>query len=75
MIAFIEAKVRIMDKIYIEAEFDEQVLECPSCNWKGSGSDTIIIDLYGISEVKEIHCPECDSYLAGVRSRSDNPPA
>ena len=64
-----------MDKIYIDTEFHEQVVECPSCDWKGRGSDTVIIDLYGISDVKEIYCPECDSYIAGVRSRSDNPPA
>lgn len=64
-----------MQEMYYEAEFDEQSLECPKCNWKGKGSDANVIDLYGVAEVKEIHCPECDTYLGGVKSRSDNPPS
>ena len=64
-----------MKEVYYDTEFDEQSLECPTCSWKGKGYDTNVIDLYGVSDVKEIHCPNCDQYLGGIKSRGDNPPS
>lgn len=55
-----------MDEIFNSEGFDEQVLTCPKCGWKGKGSEAIIIDLYGLSKVQEVHCPNCDHYLGGL---------
>ena len=60
-----------MQKVYNERGFDDEVMSCGRCGWEGSGYDVNIIDLYGLSKVKEIHCPRCDSYLGGVQN-SDN---
>ena len=60
-----------MQKVYNERGFDDEVMSCGRCGWEGSGYDVNIIDLYGLSKVKEIHCPRCDSYLGGVQN-ADN---
>ena len=57
-----------MQKVYNERGFDEEVISCGRCGWEGSGYDANIIDLYGLSRVKEVHCPKCDSYLGGVQN-------
>lgn len=57
-----------MQKVYNERGFDDEVMSCGRCGWEGSGYDVNIIDLYGLSKVKEIHCPRCDSYLGGVQN-------
>ncbi len=55
-----------MRQTYNENNFDEQAISCSACGWNGKGSDTNIIDLYGITKVKEVHCPKCDAYIAGI---------
>lgn len=60
-----------MQKVYNERGFDDEIIRCGRCGWEGSGYDVNIVDLYGISKVKEIHCPSCDSYLGGVQN-ADN---
>ena len=60
-----------MQKVYNERGFDDEIIKCGRCGWEGSGYDVNIIDLYGLSKVKEIHCPSCDSYLGGVQN-ADN---
>lgn len=60
-----------MDLVYSENSFDEQEISCSDCGWKGTGRDTNIVDLYGVSKLKEIHCPECDAYLAGLKNNYD----
>ena len=60
-----------MQKVYNERGFDDEIIKCGRCGWEGSGYDVNIIDLYGLSKVKEIHCPNCDSYLGGVQN-ADN---
>ena len=45
-----------MQKVYNERGFDEEVIRCGRCGWEGSGYDANIIDLYGLSRVKEVHC-------------------
>ena len=57
-----------MQKVYNERGFDEEVIRCGRCGWEGSGYDANIIDLYGLSRVKEVHCPKCDSYLGGIQN-------
>ena len=60
-----------MQKVYNERGFDDEIIKCGRCGWEGSGYDVNIIDLYGLSKVKEVHCPSCDSYLGGVQN-ADN---
>lgn len=66
-----------MKEVYNDKEFPESDLRCPKCNWEGKGRDALIIDLYGVAEVKEVHCPKCDKYLAGLkksdRSEGESP--
>ena len=62
-----------MPVIFHENTFDDQPLSCDKCEWKGKGSDAVIIDFYGIVPDKEVHCPECDRKL-GILKRSDRPP-
>jgi hypothetical protein len=57
-----------MQKVYNERGFDEEVINCGRCGWEGNGYDVNIVDLYGLSRIKEIHCPNCDSYLGGVQN-------
>jgi len=57
-----------MQKVYNERGFDDEIIKCGRCGWEGSGYDVNIIDLYGLSKVKEVHCPSCDSYLGGVQN-------
>ena len=56
-----------------EDSFDEQDITCSKCNWKGKGSDAIIIDFYGVVPDKEIHCPECDKTI-GILKKGAPPP-
>jgi hypothetical protein len=60
-----------MQKVYNERGFDDEVIICGRCGWEGSGYNVNIIDLYGLSKIKEVHCPNCDSYLGGVQN-ADN---
>jgi predicted RNA-binding Zn-ribbon protein involved in translation (DUF1610 family) len=61
-----------MKEVYSKQELETEVLECDNCGWKGKGSEARIVDLYGIAKVQEIHCPNCDAYLAGLRAESTN---
>jgi hypothetical protein len=62
-----------MEAEYHQKNFDEQVLSCNNCHWKGKGSETILIDFYGITKTNEIHCPRCDEKL-GILIKEDEPP-
>ena len=55
-----------------QKDFDEQSLHCTKCQWKGKGTDANVIDLYGVSNSKEVHCPECDSKIAVVVREDDD---
>ncbi len=61
-----------MDPIYYENDFDDKTLQCDHCKWEGKGSETILIDLYGLADHQEIHCPNCDAYLGSLK-KGDNP--
>ena len=62
-----------MEKVFFEDDFDDQLIQCDNCNWKGEGREAVIIDLFGISKTQEVHCPKCDNYL-GALKRSDRAP-
>lgn len=53
--------------------FREQTITCPNCGWSGKGADVHIIDLYGLSKMKEVHCPDCD-YSLGSLNEDSGPP-
>lgn len=55
-----------MRKVYSEGEFYDETILCDRCGWEGSGYDVNIVDLYGLAKVKEVHCPKCDTHLAGI---------
>jgi hypothetical protein len=55
-----------MRKLYNDGEFYDESILCDRCGWEGSGYDVNIVDLYGLAKVKEIHCPSCDTHLAGI---------
>ncbi|MCU7548214.1 hypothetical protein OCK74_03770 [Chitinophagaceae bacterium LB-8] len=61
-----------MKEFFSAKDFDETIITCPHCNWKGLGSETNIIDLYGISKLREVHCPNCDNFIAGLERESDH---
>lgn len=58
-----------MKEVFPANGFDKAQLICHNCGWKGIGSETNIIDLYGLTKLKEVHCPSCDSYIAGLESQ------
>jgi uncharacterized Zn-finger protein len=59
---------------YKEGDFDEQSLSCPNCNWTGKGHQAVIIDFYGVTDNKEVHCPKCDENIGILQTNSDGPP-
>ena len=61
-----------MKRIFNAREFDDQTLQCTHCQWQGIGRDAIIIDLYGITDYQEVHCPSCDAFLGNLK-KSDLP--
>lgn len=58
--------------VFDQRTFDDQPLTCPKCGWKGIGSETHILDFYGIGKFKEVTCPKCDEYLGNL-SRENLP--
>lgn len=58
-----------MKDVFPAYGFDKAQLTCPNCGWNGIGSETNIIDLYGLTKLKEVHCPSCDTYIAGLESQ------
>ena len=59
---------------YQEDSFARQTLSCPACQWKGTGADAVVIDLYGIVKAKEVHCPNCDEKIGILVKDEDTPP-
>lgn len=61
-----------MVDIFSPATFDDEQISCPRCSWQGRGDDTVLIDFYGLSSTKEVHCPECDAVLGGIERERDD---
>lgn len=57
-----------MRREFNSTEFNEEVIRCSKCGWEGSGVDANIVDFYGLTKVKDVHCPSCDSFLGGLRN-------
>jgi hypothetical protein len=60
--------------IYDLKVFPSQLITCPNCGWQGAGSDTIIIDLYGIGDVRQVNCPNCDNFLGSLPREAETKP-
>lgn len=58
---------------FLQTGFDEQPLRCGNCGWRGAGADAVLIDFYGVTKNKEVHCPQCDERL-GIVKGTDAPP-
>lgn len=52
--------------IYDQDTFNEQLITCSNCGWVGTGADTIIIDMYGIGNARQVNCPNCDNNLGSL---------
>lgn len=59
---------------FTEDSLAKQSLTCPNCNWTGPGDDAVVIDFYGVTKTKEVHCPNCDEKLAILVKDDDLPP-
>lgn len=57
-----------MPRILNAYDYEEQDLKCDDCPWEGKGADAILIDFYGVSDVQELHCPNCDAILAIINT-------
>jgi hypothetical protein len=54
-------------------DFEEQDLQCGNCNWQGKGYDANVIDFFGVSKSKEVHCPNCDVTIGIVTKTGGTP--
>ncbi len=48
-------------------EFDEKALTCTKCGWNGQGHEAVVLGFYGVSDNKEVLCPQCDNKIAIVQ--------
>ena len=58
---------------YNNANFEEQDLRCSNCNWQGKGYDAVVIDFFGVTKSKEVHCPECDETIGTITTEGGTP--
>lgn len=59
--------------LYNERDFFKQPIWCGNCHWKGEGSDANVIDFYGVTKSKEVHCPACDETIAMLEKEGGAP--
>jgi hypothetical protein len=59
--------------VFNPATFDDQLLTCSKCNWNGRGSETVIIDLYNVTDNREVRCPKCDNLLGILPVEKETP--
>lgn len=57
-----------MAKILDPEDYLDEDLVCEKCGWAGKASDANLIDFYGISDTKELHCPNCDTIVGTLQS-------
>lgn len=56
-----------------DSNYEEKMLQCSNCSWKGKGVDAILIDFFGVSKTKELHCPKCDTTI-GLITKDEGKP-
>ena len=59
-------------EVYTPQQLNYTSLICTQCNWSGTGDKAVIIDFYGLSDIKEVHCPECDTQIAALKNEDEN---
>src|SRR5256885_514530 len=64
-------KFNPMPEVFSSIGFDDLQLKCNKCGWQGTGTDAVIIDLYGITKSQEVHCPNCDNHLGDLIVQED----
>jgi hypothetical protein len=57
-----------MAKILDPENYIDEDLVCEKCGWTGKASESNLIDFYGVSDVKELHCPNCDNVVATLQT-------
>ncbi|HZF65096.1 MAG TPA: hypothetical protein VEZ55_11440, partial [Chitinophagaceae bacterium] len=55
-----------MQRLFNDLDFHDEAIRCSKCGWEGSGYDAHIVDFYGLTKVRDVHCPSCDSYIGGI---------
>ena len=60
-----------MRKVFSEMDYESQPVVCENCGWKDQAGNANLIDFYGVSATKEIHCPQCDNTIAIIHSDSN----
>jgi hypothetical protein len=61
-----------MQREFVQGSFSEQPLQCSNCNWQGTGAEAIVIDFYGVTKNREVHCPQCDEPLGLLRQDNNS---
>lgn len=56
---------------YLDNDFEEKDLSCSKYGWKGKGHEVVVIDFYGVTDKKEMHCPQCDTTIALLQKGED----
>ena len=59
---------------YRDSNYEDKVLQCSNCSWKGKAADAILIDFFGVSKNKELHCPNCDTTIAIITTDEGGTP-
>jgi hypothetical protein len=57
-----------MAKLLYPEDYTDQDVSCEECGWIGKGREANLIDFYGVSEIQELHCPNCDATVATLNS-------
>ena len=50
-------------RVFDPSSFYDEQLSCTKCDWKGTGDEAILIDLYNLTSGREVRCPNCDALL------------
>jgi hypothetical protein len=59
-------------EVYTSQQLNHTQLQCTRCTWSGTGDRAIIIDFYGVADIKEVHCPDCDTQIAALKNEDDH---
>jgi len=59
-----------MRRVYGDEDHTENTLSCDACGWRGTIDRANVLDFYGVSKIKEIHCPSCEALIGSINVES-----